>query len=106
TDLYPEDTSETTPDVEKSREEFDIRGWDMQPGDAIAFSFRTLHGAPANTSNDRRRAISIRWVGDDARFVVRPGKTSPFFPGLEYEDGQPFAGDQFPVLYPRGQSHE
>ncbi|MGE4636043.1 MAG: phytanoyl-CoA dioxygenase family protein [Arenicellales bacterium] len=106
TDLYPEDTSETTPNVEKNREEFDIRGWDMQPGDAIAFSFRTLHGAPANTSNDRRRVISIRWVGDDARFVVRRGKTSPFFPGLEYEDGQPFAGDQFPVLYPRGQSHE
>lgn len=106
TDLYSEDASETMPDIEKNREEFDIRGWDMQPGDAIAFNFRTLHGAPANTSNDRRRAISIRWVGDDARFVVRPGKTSPFFPELEYEDGQPFAGDQFPVLYPRGQSHE
>jgi hypothetical protein len=38
-------------------------------------------------------------VGDDATFVKRPGKTSPDFPDLDYEDGMPFEGEDFPVLY-------
>ncbi len=100
TDLYPNDIGETVPDIDAIRKELDIRGWEMQPGDAVAFNFRTLHGAPANTSTMRRRVTSIRWVGDDARFVKRPAKTSPYFPDLEYEDGAPFSGEQFPILYP------
>ena len=98
-DLYVDDQNEGMPDIEADRKAFDIRSWDVEPGDAIAFHFRTLHGAPANYSSARRRVISIRWVGDDARFVKRPGKTSPDFPGLDYQDGQPFEGDEFPVLY-------
>ena len=80
-------------------EGMDIREWAMEPGDAVAFSFRTLHGAPANASTTRRRVISVRWVGDDARFADRPGKTSPAFPDLEYTPGDPFSADEFPVLY-------
>ena len=100
TDLYPNDKGEKIPDIDAIRKELDIRGWKMQPGDTVAFNFRTLHGAPANTSTMRRRVTSIRWVGDDARFVKRPGKTSPYFPDLEYEDGAPFSGKEFPILYP------
>jgi ectoine hydroxylase-related dioxygenase (phytanoyl-CoA dioxygenase family) len=73
----------------------------MQPGDVIAFAFRTLHGAPANTTANRRRAISFRWVGDDARFVKRNGRTSPPFPDLEFEDGAPFQGPEFPLVWPK-----
>lgn len=101
TNLYPDDTSEPVPDLESSRDDLDIRGWAVEPGDAVAFHFRTLHGAPANRSAQRRRVTSVRWVGDDARFARRPGKTSPAFPDLVYEDGAPFAGEEFPVLYPR-----
>ncbi|MDP6950134.1 MAG: phytanoyl-CoA dioxygenase family protein [Arenicellales bacterium] len=104
TDLYSADESESVPDVETDRDSLDIRRWATEPGDAIAFNFRTLHGAAANHSSQRRRATSIRWVGDDARFVQRPGKTSPFFPGLTYEHGAPFGGDQVPVIFPRSQS--
>ena len=71
----------------------------MEPGDAIAFHYRTLHGAPANSSAERRRVTSVRWIGDDARFVKRPGMTSPSFPELKFEDGSPFEGDEFPVIY-------
>ena len=101
TDLYSADGSGTVPDVEADRQNLDIRSWSTEPGDAIAFNFRTLHGAAENSSSQRRRVTSIRWVGDDARFIARPGKTSPFFPALNYEDGAPFEGDQFPVLFPR-----
>jgi len=100
TDLFAGDTAEAVPDVETNRADLDIVGWQMQPGDAVAFNFRTLHGAPANASPSRRRVISIRWVGDDARFVKRPGTTSPAFPDLNYTDGAPFEGPEFPILYP------
>ena len=100
TDLYPNDNGDKIPDIDAIRKELDIRGWKMQPGDTVAFNFRTLHSAPANTSTMRRRVTSIRRVGDDARFVKRPAKTSPHFPDLVYEDGAPFSGEQFPILYP------
>jgi len=100
TDLFPGDTAESVPDIDRERENLEILGWAVEPGDAVVFSFRSLHGAPANASPDRRRVVSVRWVGDDARFVRRAGKTSPYFPDLEYEDGAPFDAPIFPVLYP------
>ena len=100
TPLFENDTSEAAPDVEALRKQMDIVSWPVEPGDAVAFSFSVLHGAPANSSTERRRIISMRWVGDDARFAARPGKTSPAFPGLDYTPGEPFGGDLFPVLYP------
>ena len=99
TDLFEGDQNEAVPDMATRRDEFEILGWAMQPGDAVAFNFRTLHGAPANASPSRRRVTSIRWVGDDARFVKRPGPTSPAFPDLDYEDGAPFDAPEFPVIY-------
>lgn len=100
TTLYEGDRSEPVPDIEGNRAAFEIRGWAVEPGDAVAFNFRTLHGAPANASAERRRVISVRWVGDDARFVQRLGRTSPAFPDLEYEDGARFEAPEFPVIYP------
>ena len=98
-DLYEGDVSEEAPDIEAHRSDFEIRGWAMQPGDAVAFNFRTLHGAPANASDERRRVISTRWVGDDARFTRRSGTTSPPYPDLEFEDGAPFEGEDFPLVF-------
>ena len=101
TSLYQGDDSEKVPDVDGRRGELTILGWPMQPGDAVAFNFRTLHGAPANTTSNRRRAVSFRWVGDDARFAKRKGRTSPPFPHIAVVDGAPFEGPDFPVVWPR-----
>jgi ectoine hydroxylase-related dioxygenase (phytanoyl-CoA dioxygenase family) len=101
TALYEGDTSEAVPDVEGEREKFTVLGWAMKPGDAVAFDFRCLHGAPANTTINRRRAVSFRWVGDDAVFARRKGRTSPPFPHLAFDDGARFEGPDFPVLWPR-----
>jgi ectoine hydroxylase-related dioxygenase (phytanoyl-CoA dioxygenase family) len=99
--LYQGDTGEAVPDMERDRDRYTVLGWAMQPGDAVAFDFRTLHGAPSNSTGNRRRAVSFRWVGDDARFARRPGKTSPPFPHLTFTDGAPFEGPDFPVVWPR-----
>jgi len=74
----------------------------MEPGDAVAFNYRTLHGARGNTSTARRRAFSIRLVGEDARYVERPGRTSPPYPGHDMQPGQRLREDWFPVLLKRG----
>lgn len=72
--------------------------YEMEPGDAVAFHFRTLHGARGNQSDTRRRAFSLRLVGDDARYVTRPGPTSPPFPGHGMVAGQKLREDWFPLL--------
>lgn len=80
-------------------EGMDIREWEMAPGDAVAFNYGILHGARGNTSTARRRAFSLRMVGDDARYVERPGPTSPPFPGHGMVPGQKLREDWFPVLW-------
>jgi len=85
------------PDAEGMR----IAEYEMEPGDAVAFNFRVLHGARGNISDARRRAFSIRLVGDDARYVERPGRTSPPFPGHDMTPGQRLREDWFPVLLER-----
>lgn len=73
----------------------------MQPGDAVAFNYDILHGARGNETTDRRRAFSLRLVGEDARYVTRPGRTSPPFPGHDMIEGQRLREDWFPILLDR-----
>ena len=83
------------PDAEGMR----ILEWPMEPGDAVAFDFRVLHGARGNESDIRRRAISLRLVGDNARYVERPGRTSPPFPGHDMRPGDRLREDWFPTIF-------
>jgi ectoine hydroxylase-related dioxygenase (phytanoyl-CoA dioxygenase family) len=99
TRLYAEDDFEEMPNMEALRPTLDLAVWDMQPGDAIAFNFRTLHAAPGNAAATPRRVFSARWVGDDAVFAKRSGTTSPPFKELAFEDGAPFDAPIFPVVH-------
>jgi ectoine hydroxylase-related dioxygenase (phytanoyl-CoA dioxygenase family) len=99
--LNENDGLEDIPDIEGNRDAFDILGWDLKPGDAVAFDYRTLHGSPANNSpTSQRRAFSLRMVGDGTRFARRKNiKTSPPFNGLTLKHGDPLEGDEFPILF-------
>lgn len=100
TSFYPnEDDYMPVPDPDA--EGMDVREWEMAPGDAVAFNYGTLHGARGNTTETRRRAFSLRLLGDDARYVERPGPTSPPFPGHGMAPGQVLREDWFPVIYRR-----
>jgi ectoine hydroxylase-related dioxygenase (phytanoyl-CoA dioxygenase family) len=79
-------------------EGMDIREWTMEPGDAVAFNYGILHGARGNQSTARRRAFSLRLLGDDTTYTQRPGPTSPPFPGHEMTQGQKLRTDWFPML--------
>ena len=84
------------PDAENMR----VTEWPMDPGDAVAFNYGILHGARGNETTQRRRAFSLRLVGDDARYAARPGPTSPPFPGHDMQPGQKLRNDWFPQVWP------
>jgi ectoine hydroxylase-related dioxygenase (phytanoyl-CoA dioxygenase family) len=86
------------PDPDAQPDDFEVLEWAMEPGDAVAFHYRTVHGARGNASEHRRRAFSMRLLGEDARYVSRPGPTSPPFPGHGMQDGQVLREDWFPYL--------
>ena len=94
-----DDGLETVPDIDAHPQSYDIAAWDLEPGDVIAFDFRTLHGTTAGTVHGRRRALSTRWLGDDVTYCRRPGETSPPFPDIGLEDGEPMREDWFPVMW-------
>ena len=94
-----DDTYMAVPDPDA--EGMDVREWVMEPGDAVAFNYHILHGARGNDATTRRRAFSLRLLGDDARYTTRPGPTSPPFPGHDMEQGQRLRDDWFPEIYRR-----
>ena len=98
--VFEEGTFAEVPDVEADRGAFEILGWELEPGDAVAFNMLTLHAAAG--SANRRRAFSVRLVGDDVRLAERPHATSPTFPELEgaLAPGDALEHPLFPQLWP------
>ena len=94
------DGLDAVPDINANREAYDIRGWALAPGDAVAFDYRTIHGAPVNDSpSAQRRAFSLRLLGDTATFVRREGMaTSPPFPNVTLQHGDALDVPEFPLL--------
>ena len=93
-----DDEFQNVPNIEKNRNNYNIKSWKMNIGDAVAFNFSTVHGAPENKSKNKRRAFSIRFTGDDATYIKRKGEMSPPFPKLKLKDGQALDSKTFPVL--------
>ena len=70
-----------------------------EPGDVVAFHFRTLHSAPGTTNHSsRRRVVSFRYLGNDARWANRPWKTSPPFEPHGLNDGDELDEIRFPIV--------
>ncbi|MHA1525193.1 MAG: phytanoyl-CoA dioxygenase family protein [Alphaproteobacteria bacterium] len=49
-----EDEYRDVPDPEAEPEKYRIIEWQMQPGNAVLFDFRTVHGARANMTQGQR----------------------------------------------------
>jgi ectoine hydroxylase-related dioxygenase (phytanoyl-CoA dioxygenase family) len=98
---FPEGSLAELPDIEGGRDSFEILAWELEPGDAVFFHMLTLHAAGGATR--RRRAFSVRFLGDDATHAPRTWKTSPDFPALvdELPAGAPMDHPLFPVVWER-----
>ncbi len=100
--VFEEGALDEVPDIEADRDSWEIHGWAMEPGDAVAFNMLTLHAAAG--SRTHRRAFSLRLIGDDVRYAPRPHRTSPPFEELEggrLEPGAPMDHPLFPVIWQR-----
>ena len=97
---FPEGSLHEIPDIEADRTAFDVRGWAMEPGDAVYFHMLTIHHAYGVPGPTRRRAFSLRFLGDDMVHAPRPWVTSPEFGGLvdALPPGAPMDGPLFPLL--------
>jgi ectoine hydroxylase-related dioxygenase (phytanoyl-CoA dioxygenase family) len=98
---FPEGSLADLPDIEADRAAFPIVGWALEPGDMVCFNMLTLHASGGVGGNTRRRAFSVRFLGDDIRHAPRHWRTSPDFPGLadELPAGAPMDHPLFPVLW-------
>lgn len=96
---FPEGSLADVPDVQSGGHR--LLAWQLEPGDAVAFHMLTLHGSAGSTA--RRRAFSVRFLGDDVRHAPRPWRTSPEFEGLAEELAEDAVMDhpRFPLVYPR-----
>ena len=87
------------PDIERERDRHRIARFTMEPGDCLVFQAMIVHGSPGNSSSHRRRALSTRWTGDDARYCVRRGEVAipTQAPGLSH--GDRLDSERFPVVW-------
>jgi ectoine hydroxylase-related dioxygenase (phytanoyl-CoA dioxygenase family) len=72
----PGTEGELVPDVDAlaAAGDAEVLTFTTEPGDVVVHHARTLHAAGGNRSSTaRRRAISVRYCGDDARVLLRTG---------------------------------
>jgi len=90
------------PQIEGNEQDFDIVSFDVEPGDVIVHHFATLHGSGGNATTDQmRRAASLRYCGDDITYHARLGAPEQPWHTHSLRDGDPLIDDNFPLLWPR-----
>src|SRR4029077_6192609 len=99
---FPEGSLAELPDIDAAPDHFDIRRFELNPGDAIFFDFLTVHGAPGFPHRGRRRILSLRYLSADAGPAPGPAPPPPPFDGLDAELPAGAAMDHplFPVVFP------
>lgn len=81
----------------------------VEPGDIVVHHPLTFHWSPGNLSpGHRRRALALRYIGDDAVYDSRPGtftqskRVETLLPEpIRYRDGDRIGGANFPRVWPR-----
>ncbi|MEM9375151.1 MAG: phytanoyl-CoA dioxygenase family protein [Pseudomonadota bacterium] len=91
---------EQLPDIEGNEEDFDIVYCEAEPGDVIIHHVRTLHGSTGNTSaTRRRRAIGLRYIGDDVRYFERDGAPPDSQKSAHLQNGDVMDSPEFPLVW-------
>jgi ectoine hydroxylase-related dioxygenase (phytanoyl-CoA dioxygenase family) len=92
----------TLPDIEGNPSLHDLVHFDAEPGDIVVHHYRTVHGAGGNTSRYQvRRALSVRYTGDDIRFKARPWAPPQPHHTHDLKDGDVLDASDFPVVWRR-----
>jgi ectoine hydroxylase-related dioxygenase (phytanoyl-CoA dioxygenase family) len=105
--MYKTVDLEDLPDIDAGSHAYEMMHWDLFPGDVIIHHPLTVHCASGNRSSTvRRRALALRYLGNDARYDDRPGtflRNANFrsrLPPIALNDGDRVAGELFPRVWP------
>ena len=95
---------EAPPDINANPDDYDLVGFDCEPGDCILFDMRTLHGALADITPTRTtQRFTLRMTAEDGVIRYRGDWAAverAIFEAAGYGDGDAIAGDFFPQLWP------
>lgn len=92
---------ELVPDIEADPTAYDIIQFDAEPGDVIVHHVRMIHGSDGNMSKRRRRAVSLRYCGDDVRYLERQGAVGQIGITHDLKSGDRLDSIDYPLVYPR-----
>lgn len=110
--MFADDAWPALPDIEAQRDAWPIVSADVEPGDVVVFHPAVLHGGAPTRAGERRRTLSLRFFGDDARCARRPeaglhevdqlttddGRCDPMVAMARAPEGTPFRHPGFPRL--------
>ena len=90
------------PDIDNNPEDYPTVLFETDPGDILVFHGLTLHSSSGNASTDTtRRALSLRFAGDDILWKNR--SDAPLIFERTLEDGEPLSriSDECPQVWPK-----
>ena len=90
--------------IDGHRDDYEILAWDMEPGDAVFFNARIIHGGSGNLAPDRGlKVFNSQWLGDDVRVCFRPEGMDPDHSQIMTEfglsDGDRPGGEMYPLVW-------
>lgn len=95
---------EPPPAIAAAPEDYDLAGFDLDPGDCIFFDMRTLHGGlSCLTPTKTVRRYTLRMSAEDGHIRYRGDwarEERAIFEAVGYSDGDALEGDFFPQLWP------
>jgi ectoine hydroxylase-related dioxygenase (phytanoyl-CoA dioxygenase family) len=95
--INPSSSLPRLPDIEASRQEWDIVSFATEPGDVVVFHPAMLHGGAPTHPGQRRRTLTLRFFGTDAVYDRREGFAGPRLQGFHQrlQTGDPFRDPSF-----------
>jgi ectoine hydroxylase-related dioxygenase (phytanoyl-CoA dioxygenase family) len=79
-------------------EGFEVRCFDMFPGDILIHDGRTWHASGPNHSTRERRGLSFRYIVGETRYVTRGGSAGPFTKQTDLKSGDLVNDPAFPIV--------
>ena len=89
------------PDFEHLRDDYELLGWEMHPGDVQCFHGHVIHGAAGNDTDKPRRTFQARLSGDGMTYIEPGPDMHPVFPDCGLTTGDPIGGPMFPEIWQR-----
>lgn len=109
-DVVGDHAAPPPPDVRAHRDSFDILGWDVMPGDVLAFQGNMLHGTDGHPGHSHpRRALAVLLGGPQLAYHRPTGKAFPPPGGpREIPEGAPIGAhpEAFPYVWKSAQAAE